>query len=53
MCIALEGPNHTLVNFDNILNFFKEDKIVVFYCTPIKNFTSTCILRNIPMPDNY
>ena len=35
MCIAFEGPKHTLVDVDNILNVFKEDKIVVFYCTPI------------------
>ena len=53
MRIAFEGPKHTLVDFDNILNIFKEEKIVVFYCTPNKKIISTCILRNIPMLDNY
>ena len=28
MRIAFEGPDHTLVDFDNILNVFKEN----FFC---------------------
>ena len=30
MCIAFEGPEHILVDFDNILNIFKEK---MFYFT--------------------
>ena len=31
--IEFEGPEHTLVDFDNTLNVLRR-KIVVFYCRP-------------------
>ena len=30
MCIVIEGPELTLVNFDNIMDLFKEKYILLF-----------------------
>ena len=52
MHIAFERPEHTLVDFDNILNIFKEKNCNVDLIFNLKAHVSCCILRNAPMPNN-
>ena len=43
MRIAFEGPELTVINFDNILNIkYLRRYIVVFYCRPNLQYISTC-----------
>ena len=41
MCIVIEGPELTLVNFDNTLNIFNENKYFYFYCGDYLKLTIT------------
>ena len=51
MVSCIEGPELTLVDFDNMLGIFKE-KIIVLYCS-IKNKFKYIYHVNVAMTDNY
>ena len=41
MCVVIEGPELTLVNFDNILDIFKEEKLSYFTVDIIRECGNT------------